>query len=523
MGLSMVEATNVSATGVVDSSEKKSKSTKKIIAGILLIVCGGALAFFRLPPEQLNAIKSTAEQAAPANEGKLIYVNGKVVSDGVSDNLFKITSKNAALKRVVEKYQWIEDALATPPKYELGWAEGIIDSNSFVDPVGHFNPQDDILSSEEFSAKELKLGVFSMSTSQLNRILANKAFSKIKLTQADYDNLPEHGKKAFTLNLEDGSFFYGDNPASPVIGDLKVHFETFDPEGVTVLAKQQGSNLVPYIFYDKTVDKLNIGNITFEQFTTGLPNNENKIITYAFMGIGGILLLSGIVLTVAALTKKGSKSSKPVKNKKDKKDKAASAGTEIDEEQQLAIAREIMSESKAGAEGSFEAPQPAMQRPAAPTASPPPPVAPATPEPITQRPAAPIQGSSPAPSLNLNQIGGQQQYGAMAPSPTPPQPGSMNPASSGARPQMDLSQFSQPTPQLNLQQQPPAAPTYQTSTPTSLEPEPPLPAGVEMISSDIIAKEQNTQQAQMLQKQKEETQLQQPAVPPSPIGGGSSS
>jgi len=135
-----------------------------IIFGFILLLIGVGLLFWNegravhtalsLKEGAKKVVEAKAEAIDPALEGKLIHVTGPiVVRPPPRDSDFGVTAAGVRLERKVEMYQWKEtsnsrnqkklgggEETVTTYSYTREWADKPIQSNSFKQPSGHYNP-----------------------------------------------------------------------------------------------------------------------------------------------------------------------------------------------------------------------------------------------------------------------------------------------------------------------------------------------------------------------------------------------
>jgi hypothetical protein len=135
-----------------------------IIFGFILLLIGVGLLFWNegravhtalsLKEGAKKVVEAKAEAIDPALEGKLIHVTGPiVVRTPPRDSDFGVTAAGVRLERKVEMYQWKEtsnsrnqkklgggEETVTTYSYTREWADKPIQSNSFKQPSGHYNP-----------------------------------------------------------------------------------------------------------------------------------------------------------------------------------------------------------------------------------------------------------------------------------------------------------------------------------------------------------------------------------------------
>lgn len=182
----------------------------------------------------------------PANDGKVVYLSGLATAkDALRDDSFGITAPNAlALKRKTLKSQWKEEESSSNRScrsysYDCDWRDELIDSTQFSDQLSHKNGKFFFYPSKMTCAKTAKLGAFLLSEAVLDHFPAKRV---VVDSDAKLGALPA-ARKHKTLAVEDGEFYVDrDDKGSAE----RIAFETVEPGTYSLVAKQQGSELVPY-------------------------------------------------------------------------------------------------------------------------------------------------------------------------------------------------------------------------------------------------------------------------------------
>jgi len=233
----------------------------------------------------------------PAYNQKLVHFFGKADTEEIlKDAEFDVQDKFLKLSRTVEMYQWEEKRQSHSQKnvggsettekiytYAPDWSERLISSDKFRNPNGHVNPKAMAYSSQEYIAKEIKVGAFLLSEGLKRQI-------------NDWVNLDTGTDSALPANLQgkmkkfDGFFYSGVDPQNPQIGDLRVSFKAVFPGEVTVVAKQLNNTFEPYrTSVGGDIEMLRSGTHSAEEMFE-LAKTDNIIITW-LVRIGGFFLM----------------------------------------------------------------------------------------------------------------------------------------------------------------------------------------------------------------------------------------
>ena len=197
-------------------------------------------------------ISVDGEHVDMINDGDLVHISGEItIDETLLDEQFKMEAYNVVkLHRVVEMYQWQEiestdESGELEYFYERVWSENFIDSSGFVKAKKYKNiPM--LLRGKVINAKNVNLGDFILPDNIVNEMTR---YQELPMTELDFwkaeDNLQDllQDRQSY---FDEGSYFVGQNPAVPQIGDLRIRFEVILPETLSVIAKQNGNKLVSY-------------------------------------------------------------------------------------------------------------------------------------------------------------------------------------------------------------------------------------------------------------------------------------
>ena len=298
-------------------------SFKGIIIGVILFAGSFVLLFWNEGEavKQAKALKEGANvvQEIPADkivaayDGQLIHISGLATTTQVlHDPEFLVEENALKLIRSTEMFQWKENKSETTKDklgggketvttytYQHGWAPDRIKSESFQHPQGHENPAPKFASVTEI-AKPITVGAFRLNDRLIAKIgnAENREF-----TTADWEKLDPRLRAE--TKLYEGKIYWSakgePNPASPVIGDIRVTLSIVKPTEVSVIAKQHGENLEPFLTSNnRQIEMLSMGllgaAVMFEQAQAAnrLRTWIFRVVGFAAMGFGIMLVLSPI-------------------------------------------------------------------------------------------------------------------------------------------------------------------------------------------------------------------------------------
>ena len=262
-----------SGGGIVDSftetttkswGSRIGESIKGVLFGLLFTI-GSCVLLFWNEGRAVQTEKSLAEgrglvvsadaaRVDPANEGKLVHVNGEVKA-GVTlrDAEFNVTANALRLVRTVEMYQWKEDSKSETRKtlgggeettttysYHLVWEDHRIDSSQFKRRDGHENPQMRYQRVAS-TARDATLGAYRPGAPVLSQLPASQELPVDPALAAALS-----GKVAGPVQVTDGKLYLGANPEEPKPGDLRVTFRTVPNGPASIIGEQSGTDFAEY-------------------------------------------------------------------------------------------------------------------------------------------------------------------------------------------------------------------------------------------------------------------------------------
>jgi hypothetical protein len=229
-------------------------SIKSVLVGLVLFVVSFPILFFNEGTAVRTAksldegagvvVTVSADAVAPANDGKLVHLNGEATTtETLSDPDFGVSANAIKLIRDVEMYQWEEEKKSETKKklgggeetvttytYKKTWSDSPIDSSDFKEPTGHGNPGEFPVKASEQSAAKVTLGGFTLSGA-----LVDKMNESVPVA-ADASTLP--GPMRGKAQASGGGYYIGGNPSAPQVGDVRVTFKAVKPAVVSVVGRQ---------------------------------------------------------------------------------------------------------------------------------------------------------------------------------------------------------------------------------------------------------------------------------------------
>lgn len=275
--------------------------------GVLLVVVGTAFLFwnegravkrYKDLKEGAGAVLSIpSDKVDPAMEGKLVHLTGETTTAApLKDEVFGVAAPAVKLIREAEMYQWIE-VVRTETKnkvgggteevktysYEKEWRDSPVDSSRFKVASDHRNPTEMKYRDTTATASPVTFGAFTLPDFLVSRIGGARPLAVESLETAAED-------VRTTAKLENGLIYFGNEPKSPLVGDLRVRFLSVPTGPASVVAQQSGSTFVPY--KTKTggsVELLEPGHVSAADMFQ-MAQDRNKMLTWAIR-VGGFFLL----------------------------------------------------------------------------------------------------------------------------------------------------------------------------------------------------------------------------------------
>ncbi|MHB8810942.1 MAG: TMEM43 family protein [Desulfobulbaceae bacterium] len=292
---------------------------KGILVGLILVAIAFALLFwnegravkrYKTLQEGGGAVISVAADTVdPGNQGKLVHLTGKALSnETLTDPEFGVASQAIKLKRVAEMYQWREESKSEEKKklgggtetittytYSKVWAKDLINSGGFKVPEGHQNPGQMPYPSREQVAATVTVGAFTLSGS-----LVGQMNSYTPLTLGSDYTLPPGMVMEGTVS--GGTIYLGGDPEAPRIGSTRVSFQEVRPMDISLVARQVNATFEPYqAKAGGTIELLEPGTHTAEAMFQQ-AQKSNTILTWALRGGGLFLMFIGLQLILGPLS-----------------------------------------------------------------------------------------------------------------------------------------------------------------------------------------------------------------------------
>lgn len=284
-------------------------SLRGIITGLILFVAATALLWWNegravKTSKMLNDSAKECVDVAdvstvdPALNGKLIHATAVAKTDEIlTDPDYGVSVNAIRLVRNVEYYQWVENSSSetkdkvgggqetvTTYTYSKQWVSSPVDSDSFHDP--DYQGSNFVRTNVEdktVTADKVDFGGYVLPKSMVGSIPDDTVVS---LSQS-YAN----GVDVFVVN---NFIYYGEEPDTPAIGDVRVSFTQAAGGDASILAKVSGSTFEPYVHKNgKSLCVLSMGVRSMDQMYEA-QKASNKFLTW-------ILRIFGLLMVIMAL------------------------------------------------------------------------------------------------------------------------------------------------------------------------------------------------------------------------------
>jgi hypothetical protein len=284
-------------------------SLKGILVGLVLFVAATVLLWWNegravKTSKMLKAAETECVDVAsvasldPALEGKLIHATAVAKTDEIlTDPTYGVSVNAIRLVRDVEYYQWVEHSesvtkdklgggqeTTTTYTYSMEWVGGPIDSGNFKDPdYQSRNFVRTTVPDNTVTAEKVEFGAYVLPPAMVGAIPASTSV-----------NLPASLGNGIDTFVDGSTVYYGENPQTPAVGDVRVSFTEADGGTASILGQVVGNTFEPFKHKNgKSLMVLKMGEHSQESMFES-EKAANKMWMW-------ILRIIGIILVVAAL------------------------------------------------------------------------------------------------------------------------------------------------------------------------------------------------------------------------------
>lgn len=295
------------------------ESVKGIVIGLILIPCAFVLLSWNeersadrasaLATAAAVVVTAQAERVDAANDGALVHVMGRAVTDDVvRDPDFGVDVNALKLVRSVEMFQWRESTTqevkeklgggtetVTTTSYTREWASDLADSSAFRQPRGHENPRVMPFFDATHLAGRVTLGAFRLPDDMVDSLDEERPVPLAQSVPAPPAEIA--GRPA---RISGNEFYLGDSPDRPAVGDLRIAFTMVPPVDVSLVARQHRDTFMPYATPTGEVQLIETG-LKGPEALFRTAESENALLTWALRIAGFCLMFFGFKLTFAVI------------------------------------------------------------------------------------------------------------------------------------------------------------------------------------------------------------------------------
>ncbi|MGC2857476.1 TMEM43 family protein [Novispirillum sp. DQ9] len=295
------------------------ESVKGIVIGLILIPCAFVLLSWNeersadrssaLATAAAVVVTAQAERVDSANDGALVHVMGRAVTDDVvRDSDFGVDVNALKLVRSVEMFQWRESTTqevkeklgggtetVTTTSYTREWASDLADSSAFRQPRGHENPRVMPFFDTTHLAGRVTLGAFRLPDDMVDSLDEERPVPLAQSVPA-----PPAEIAGRPVRIGGNEFYLGNNPDHPAVGDLRIAFTMVPPVDVSLVARQHRDTFMPYATPTGDVQLIETG-LKGPEALFRTAESENALLTWALRIVGFCLMFFGFKLTFAVI------------------------------------------------------------------------------------------------------------------------------------------------------------------------------------------------------------------------------
>jgi hypothetical protein len=268
-------------------------------------------------------------KADPSFEGKLIHATGRAeTKDILKDAMFGVEANAIKLERDVQYYQWVEKTkteekeklgggkeTVTTYTYEKKWSPGPVNSDNFEDPNARTRNRNFVAAEVEdktIYAADVTFGAYRLPEFIRNSI-GNATPVSFELPQPIKDEFEKRvesvleregeagGANTRYVHAGGGTVYFGKNPSSPSIGDVRISFTEVKPADISVIAVVRGETFDQFTASNRNkFYEVSMGNVGAEEMFSG-AEAANSIIAWVLRGVGVLFVIIGIRLFIGPI------------------------------------------------------------------------------------------------------------------------------------------------------------------------------------------------------------------------------
>jgi hypothetical protein len=193
--------------------------------------------------------------------GMLVHATGELRGDVPTDPQFgspAVPGNTSRLTRTVEMFQWKEERQRETRKklgggtetvthytYSQGWSSQAIDSGRFEQPTGHQNPPMPVEGRTLAVDRDLVVGsrILTVPASYVRQIGTTEP---LPVSEEQVGAIAKALGTAMPVTRTAGGAYIGNDPALPVIGDVRISYEVALVDRASVVAADLGNAFGPW-------------------------------------------------------------------------------------------------------------------------------------------------------------------------------------------------------------------------------------------------------------------------------------
>ena len=295
--------------------QRLGNSFKSILTGFILFIGATILLWWNegRAVKTDKMLKQAEKQAVhvedisslnPELEGSLIHATSMALTDDIlSDSMGGVEVNAIKLERSVEFYQWVEktktekkdklggaEETVTTYTYSKKWTSEPVDSEEFADPEYRgLNTVKENIESAEYYAENVKFGAY-----MLPEMLISGIGGDVPV------DVPVKDTSSYR-HITGNEVYYGADPKSPQIGDVRVTYTKVEPKEVSVMAKVKGNTFEKFTAKNGySMALIRDGQVSMEEMFQQ-EHAANNTILWVLRILGLILVFAGLKSMVEIL------------------------------------------------------------------------------------------------------------------------------------------------------------------------------------------------------------------------------
>lgn len=291
-------------------------SLKGIVSGLLLFVAATALLWWNegravKTSKMLKSAESVCVDVAdvsavdPGLNGQMIHATAVAKTDEtVADPDYGVSVNAIRLAREVEYYQWVEHSQSqtkdklgggqetvTTYTYSREWVGDPVNSANFHDP--NYQGSNSVrltVQDKVVSAAKVDFGGYVLPPALANAIPADTPV-----------RLPAELANGTDTYVSGNVVYYGENPSSPAVGDVRVTFMQADGGEASILAQVTGNTFEAFKHKNgKSLMTLRMGNHSMASMFES-EKAANKMLLWVIRILGILLVIAALRMTFSIL------------------------------------------------------------------------------------------------------------------------------------------------------------------------------------------------------------------------------